>query len=93
VSWKWQDLLYAELAEMTPLQQFVACGELITQMQQELVPELAERRRQQLVKAAEENGNNYLYLAEMIGSRKATVERLVNEGRARLRELQDRVAA
>lgn len=89
----WQDALQAELDKMTPLEQFVACGEWITQMQQELVPDLAERRRQQLVKAAEEHNNDYLYLAELIGSRKATVERLVNEGRARLRELQDRIPA
>ena len=87
MSWTWQDALFAELDEMDPLQQAVACGAWITQMQQELVPVLAERRREKLVEAAEEHENDYLLLAEKIGSRRATVERLVNEGRSRLREI------
>lgn len=82
----WQETMYAELDQMDALQQFVTCGDWITQMQQTLVPALAERRREKLVEAADSNGNDYLQLAETIGSRRATVERLVNEGRARIRE-------
>ena len=85
MSWKWQDVLFAELDEMDPLQAYTTCGEWITAMQQSLVPELAEIRRQKLVQAAEANGGDYYQLAEQVGSRKATIERLVNEGRAQQR--------
>lgn len=90
MSWNWQEAMYAELDQMDPLQQFVICGEWITEMQQTLVPALAERRREKLVEAADGNGNDYLQLAETIGSRRATVERLVNEGRQRIREREAR---
>lgn len=82
----WQDAMWQELRAMGPLERFVACGAWITQMQQEMVPALAEERRLSLVEEAENNGNDYLMLAERIGTRKATVERLVNEGRAVRRE-------
>ena len=90
MSWKWQDAMWAELDEMDSLQQHVACGEWITEMQQGLVPALADRRREALVHAAEEHDNDYQQIAEKIGSRKGTVKRLVDEGRSRLRELADR---
>ena len=90
MSWKWQDAMWAELDEMDPLQQAVVCGEWITEMQQELVPAMAEKRREMLVQAADSNGNDYLRIAETIGSRRATVERLVNEGRSRMRERETR---
>lgn len=82
----WIEAMWAEVDNMSPLDQFVICGEWITTMQQELVPALAQRRREKLVEASEENENDYLRLAELIGSRRATVERLVNEGRSRMRE-------
>jgi hypothetical protein len=78
--------MWAELEEMDPLQQFVACGEWITIMQQQLVPALAERRRVKLMEAAEAVENDYYLIAERIGSRKGTVERLINEGRAQRRD-------
>jgi hypothetical protein len=83
----WQDAMWAELDEQTPLQRYVTCSEWITEMQQTLVPELADRRRTELVNAAAECNNDYLHIAETIGSRKGAVERLVNEGRARLRQI------
>jgi hypothetical protein len=82
---KWEETMWEELDAMTPLEQFVACGEIITRMQQTHVPALAERRRVKLVEEAETQDHDYLGIAEQIGSRKATVERLVNEGRAALR--------
>lgn len=78
----WQEAVWEELEALEPLERFVACGAWITQMQQEVVPELAERRRLALVQAAEDYDNDYLKLAELIGTRKSAVERLVNEGRA-----------
>jgi hypothetical protein len=86
----WQDALFAELDEMEPLQQYVVCGEWITEMQQTFVPELAERRRRKLIEAAEANGGDYYDIAERVGSRKATIERLVNEGRAQRRDREQR---
>lgn len=85
MSWAWQDTMWAELDELDPLKQFAVCGEWITLMQQTLVPALAERRRLKLMEAVEDEGGDYYRIAEQIGSRKATVERLVNEGRAQQR--------
>jgi hypothetical protein len=82
----WQEAVWKELEVMTPLERFVACGAWITEMQQEMVPALAENRRLALVEESENNDNDYLLLAERIGTRKATVERLVNEGRQMRRE-------
>jgi len=87
---KWEDAMWAELEEMDPLARHVACGEWITMMQQEIVPALSVRRRLDLVDAAIAYEHDYLLIAEMIGSRKATVERLVNEGRAYQREQEQR---
>jgi hypothetical protein len=85
MSWKWQETMWSELDELEPLEQFAVSGEWITQMQQGLVPALAERRRAKLIEATEAVGGDYYLIAERIGSRKATVERLVNEGRAQKR--------
>jgi HAMP domain-containing protein len=82
----WEDAMWAELDELDPLQQHVACGEWITIMQQTLVPELSVRRRVKLLEACEKAGWDYWQVAESIGSRRATVERLVNEARAHLRD-------
>lgn len=87
----WQDVMWDELEVMDPLERFVACGEWITTMQQTLVPQLSVKRRVDLAQACEERGNDYLQVAELVGSRKTTVERLVNEGRALLREHQARL--
>lgn len=84
----WEDAMWAELEAMTPLEQHVACGEWITIMQQTLVPALAERRRVKLLEAAESMENDYWKVAEQIGSRRHTVERLVNEARAHLKQLE-----
>lgn len=85
MSWKWQEVLWAELDELSPLEQFAVSGEWITEMQQGFVPALAQRRREKLMEAVEEMDGDYYRVAEQIGSRKATVERLVNEGRAQKR--------
>ncbi len=85
---KWQDVMWTELDEMTPLQRHVAAGEWITEMQQTLVPELAAARRESLLEAVEETGGDYYTIAESIGSRKSAVERLANEARALRREHQ-----
>ena len=82
---EWQGAMLAELDAMDPLDDYTTCGEWITVMQQELVPMLAERRRGKLIEAAEANGGDYYEIAERVGSRKATIERLVNEGRAQRR--------
>lgn len=86
MSWKWQDALWAELDEMEVLQQYTKCSEWITEMQQTLVPALAAHRRAALIAAVEAADMDYYRIAEQIGSRKATIERLVNEGRAMRRD-------
>jgi HAMP domain-containing protein len=93
VSQKWQDALWAELEEMDALQQHVACGEWITEMQQQLVPRLSVRRRLKIVEASEQHHHDYLKMAELIGSRKGTIKRLVDEGRSLQREHGDDQAA
>ena len=85
MNWKWQEIMWSELDALEPLDQFAVSGEWITEMQQKLVPALAERRRAKLIEATEADGGDYYRIAELIGSRKATVERLVNEGRAQKR--------
>lgn len=86
---QWQHVMLAELDAMDPLDDYTTCGEWITVMQQELVPMLAERRRLKLIEAAEANGGDYYEIAEKVGSRKATIERLVNEGRAQRRSREE----
>jgi len=82
----WQDAMWQELEAMQPLERFVACGAWITEMQQAMVPALSQERRLALLEESESSGDDYLKLAERVDSRKATVERLVNEGRAVRRE-------
>lgn len=88
MSVRWQDMMWAELDHLEPLAQVVACGEWITEMQQTLVPALSQRRREKILEEADRNGRDYYLIAESIGSRKATVERLANEGRAQRRDHQ-----
>ena len=86
MGWKWQDALWTELEAMDPLERYTACGEWITLMQQSLVPAMARERRTALIEAVQAADMDYYLIAEQVGSRKATVERLVNEGRAMLRD-------
>lgn len=91
----WVQAMWEELDEMDPLEQHVACGRWIIEMQQTLVPALSVRRRTSLVSAVEDSGEDYFTIAERIGSRRGAVERLINQGRAVIRSEQfdDRNAA
>lgn len=78
----WKTALYAELEAMTPLDQIMATGAWITEMTQELLPDLGVRRRRAILAALESDPDGgTARIAEMIGSRPGTIARLAAEGR------------
>jgi hypothetical protein len=74
--------MWAELDDMAPEDQVVACGEWITKMTQEVLPKLGKVRRQRIVEILHQEGWDAIRLAETIGARPSTISRLASEGRA-----------
>lgn len=83
---KWEEAMWAELEQMSPQDQVVATGEWITMMTQQLLPALARHRRLTVVAILESDDWDATKLAETIGSRPGTIQRLAEEGRAALRQ-------
>jgi hypothetical protein len=83
---KWLEAMYAELDEMTEVEQITATGEWIVRITQEVLPALGARRRDMLLNVLDQPDWDYTRLAESIGSRRTAIVRLAEEGRARKRE-------
>lgn len=82
----WQETMWAELEAMDDVDQIVASGEWITIMTQTLLPALGQRRRRKILEVLNRPEWDKTRLAETIGSRSATINRLAEEGRAMIRE-------
>jgi DNA-directed RNA polymerase specialized sigma24 family protein len=82
----WEEALWDELDALPEAERIVAMAETITRMSQHLLPLLGRERRTLAVKLIEGKTYSYSSLAESIGSRIGTVQRLVEEGRRLLRE-------
>ena len=82
----WKETLWSELDAMSQADQIVATGELIAEVNQGLLPALAERRRDKVCELLASPEWDATKLAETIGARRGTILRLAQEGRARHRE-------
>ncbi len=82
----WEEAMWAELDALPEAERIVVMAENITRMSQHLLPLLGRERRTLAVKLIESKTYSYSSLAESIGSRIGTVQRLVEEGRRLLRE-------
>lgn len=78
----WQDHLWKELDEQTPVDQIKTTGEWIAHITHELLPALARRRREQARAVVDSYGGDKTRLAEEIGTRRGTITRLLDEARA-----------
>lgn len=81
----WEEQLWNELEAASPEQRIIMAGEVITRMSQNLLPLLGRERRLLAVALIQGGEFTYTSLAETIGARTGTVQRLVEEGR-RLRK-------
>lgn len=82
----WEETLWSELDRLDPTNQIIATGELIAKVNQELLPALAERRRDVVCELLTQPEWDATKLAESIGARRGTILRLAQEGRSRQRE-------
>ena len=83
---QWEEKLWSELDRMEATEQIIAVGELIAHISQEVLPALADRRRDRVCDLLDEPQWDATRLAESIGARRGTILRLAQEGRSRRRE-------
>jgi len=81
----WTRAMWAELERLPPEQRIVACGEWISMMTRVLLPKLGLRRRTEILDMLAQPDWDARRLAETIGTRTTTINRLADEGRAALR--------
>lgn len=79
---EWQDALWAELDELPPEKQFILAGAWIANITQNLLPELGQRRRENVLEMLAQDGWSIATVAGVLGMRRSTVSRLVDEGRS-----------
>lgn len=89
----WEESLWAEIEALPDTDQILVSGDWITRMQQIIVPQLARLRRETVLRILNSEGWDATRLAESIGSRRTTITRLAEEGRALRREENIREAA
>lgn len=82
----WEETMWAELAALSDTDQIVTAGEWIAQMTKVILPGLAAVRREKVLQLLAEPEWDATRLAETIGSRRSTITRLAEEGRAQRRE-------
>jgi hypothetical protein len=82
----WEETLWTEFDGLPDGEKIVRAGELIEHMQQNLVPLFGQIRRETVLTMLNQPGMDATRLAEMIGSRRTTILRLAEEGRANRRE-------
>lgn len=78
----WLKVFWAELDAMTPEQQFVATGELITYLTGTLLPELGIRRRDCIMRLVDRPSASPASVAAELGMRPTTVTRLLEEAKS-----------
>lgn len=85
MGWNWKDALWEDLRQRDEIDRFVTTGEWITYVTQELLPALSNERRRAVVTLLKQDGWDALRIAETVGSRRTTIQRLAEEGRALIR--------
>lgn len=89
----WVQSMWSELDSMTPEERIVATGEWISMITRVVLPGLASRRREEILDVLAREGWDARRLAETIGTRTTTINRLADEGRAmRRRPRQEEIA-
>lgn len=83
---KWEAALWEEFEEADPIGQITLAGEWITRMTQVLLPQLAVRRRQEVLHVLADPDMDPTRLAEELGTRRTTITRLAEEGRAAMKQ-------
>lgn len=82
----WQNQLWEELRGEDAVDRYVKSGEWITYVTQTLLPELRKERRRAVIEVLSREDWDALRLAETVGSRRTTIQRLAEEGRALARD-------
>lgn len=88
----WEEAMWAELDALPEAERIVSIAEIITRMSQTLLPQLGDERRMLAVELVESHRYTAATLADSIGSRIGTIQRLLEEGR-RLRRDRAEIAA
>lgn len=78
----WRERLWADLHQEAPVEQFIAAGEVITEIGRDLLPALGQHRRQLVLDLLAQPGWDQVRVAETIGTRPAAITRLADEARA-----------
>jgi len=82
----WEEQLWKEMQGKGQVDAFITYGELIMYVTRELLSKLGDARRDLVLQMLEQHEGDATKVAEMTGSRKITILRLADEGRARLRK-------
>lgn len=82
----WEKRLWEELADLPQEEQIVRAGEWIVAITRDLLPALGNLRRTTVLEILARPNWDATRLAETIGSRRTTITRLAEEGRARARK-------
>ena len=90
MAWAWEEAMWAELDSQSKTDQIVTAGEWITRIQQSIVADLAQVRRNRVLELLADPDWDATRIAESIGARRTTITRLAEEGRAARREDQAR---
>lgn len=83
---QWQKVLWDELSQLSTDEQIIVSGQWITDISRNLLTELGAHRRRLIAEAVREEGVDDGVLADRLGSRRSTITRLAEQGRALLRD-------
>lgn len=78
---RWVNELWTELEDMDPADRIKVSGDWIVYITQKLSPDLARYRRTEVVSLLKDPDWDPKKLAETIGTRYSTIDRLAKEGR------------
>lgn len=82
----WEEALWSELDAKPETEQITLISTWITEIVQDLLPALGQRRREVIDDVVRQEGWDATRLAETIGTRRSTILRLAQEGRRTKRE-------
>jgi len=81
----WEKALWKELEALSAEERIAVSGRCIVHITRSLLPALGNLRREAVLEVLARPGWDATRLAETIGSRRTTIARLAEEGRARRR--------
>ena len=90
---KWEEELWADLDEMSLLEQYHATSEWIYEISRGLLPDLGRRRREVVLAILATPDYDVASLAEEVGTRIQAIKRLADEGRSERRAERKRLEA